>query len=299
MRSGRTNTLGIVIQQTTEHIFSHPYFTETIGGITEIATEAGYTVLLSVSSREESEDAYLRLLDSRRADGVILLAVPLADSSAQRIAESGLPVVFMGDWTHQTPICSVSIDDRAAAITAVEHLIAQGCQNIAHVSGKHGHASAQRREEGYRAALIAAGQTVDATLLRTGDFSVESGRVAMQSLLDQANRPDGVFMASDEMAFGALQTLHARGLHVPAEIAVVGFDDVAMAELTQPPLTTIHHPMRAMARDAARMLLQQIDGRRVDDAPMIFPTHLVVRASSVRVDPTTPRWGKEVAHRLD
>lgn len=282
MRSGRTATLGIVIQQTTEHIFSHPYFMETIGGITAVATDAGYTVLLSVSSHEESADAYLRLLDSRRADGVILLAVPLADASAQRIADAGLPVVFMGDWTHRTPICSISIDDRAAAITAVDHLIAQGCQKIAHVSGKQGHSSALRRAEGYRAALTAAGHAVDPSLFRLGDFSVESGRAAMQSLLDQPNRPDAVFLASDEMAFGALQVLHARGVRVPEEVAVVGFDDVAMATWTQPPLTTIHYPMREMARKAGQLLLEQIAGQRVGDSPVIFPTHLVVRASSLR-----------------
>jgi LacI family repressor for deo operon, udp, cdd, tsx, nupC, and nupG len=281
MRSGRANTLGIVIQQTTEHIFSHPYFTETIGGITEVATAAGYPILLSVSSQEESEDAYLRLLDSRRADGIILLAIPLADTSAQRIVAAGLPVVLMGEWVHPTPICNICIDDRTAAIQAVEHLIALGRQRIAHIIGKGGHSSAVRREEGYRTALTRAGRTVDMSLLRHGDFSVESGRIAMESLLHQSERPDAIFAASDEMAVGALQVLHEHGVSVPGEIAVVGFDDVAMAQLTHPPLTTIHHPMREMARDAARLLIEQINGERVKDTPTIFPTHLVIRASSV------------------
>lgn len=280
MRSGRTNTLGIVIQQTTEHVFSHPYFTESIGGITEVATAAGYPVLLSVSSHEESEDAYLRLLDSRRADGVILLAIPLADISAQRIVAAGMPVVLLGEWIHETPICSISIDDRAGAIQAVDHLIAQGRQRIAHISGKRGHSSALHREEGYRAALTRAGQAVDHSLISQGDFSLESGRRAMESLLRRSQRPDAVFAASDEMAFGALQVLHEQGVGVPDEIAVVGFDDVTMAQLTRPPLTSVHHPMREMARSAARLLIEQIDGKRVTDTPLVFPTHLVVRASS-------------------
>lgn len=282
MRYGRTNTVGIVIQQTTEHIFSHPYFTEIIGGITEAAAAADYTVLLSVSSEEESEDAYLRVLNSRRADGAILLAVPLRDCNARHLAESGLPVVFLGEWSHQPPVHSINIDDRAAAMGIVAHLIDQGYRHIAHLTGKSGHASSLQREEGYRAALTAAGRAPDPALIAHGDFSIKSGRAAMLSLLDQAICPDAIFAASDEMAIGALQVLNERGLHVPEQVAIAGFDDIPMATLTNPPLTTVHHPMRKMGRAAARLLFEQIDQRSAEPAPNVFPTHLVVRASTVR-----------------
>ncbi len=282
MRYGRTNTVGIVIQQTTEHIFSHPYFTETIGGITEAAAAADYSVLLSVSSHEESEDAYLRVLNSRRADGAILIAVPLRDCNARYIAESGLPFVFLGEWNYQPPIHSIRIDDYAAAMGIVEHLIDQGYRHIAHLTGKSGHTSAIQREKGYRAALAAAGRTPDPALIKPGDFSIESGRATMCSLLDQAICPDAVFAASDEMAIGALQILNERGLHVPEQIALAGFDDIPMAALTNPPLTTVHQPMREMGRAAAHHLLEQIDGRSAEPTPDVFPTRLVVRASTVR-----------------
>jgi len=282
MRYGRTNTLGVVIPQTTEHIFSHPYFTEVIGGVTEVAVAAGYTILLSVSSHDESADAYLHLLESRRVDGVVLLAVPLEDRNALRVAASGLPVVFLGDWSHHPNVHSVSIDDRAAAMTVVEHLIARGCQRIAHLTGKHGHASAAAREEGYRVALAAAGRFLDTSLIAPGDFSAESGRAAMASLLDKGSRPDAVFAASDEMAFGALQALHEHGLQAPNQVALAGFDDIALAAMMSPPLTTVHHPMRAMGRAAGQILFDQIQGTVASPVRQIFPTHLVVRASTVR-----------------
>ncbi len=282
MRYGRTNTIGVVIPQTTEHIFSHPYFTEVIGGVTEVAVAAGYTILLSVSSRDESADAYLRLLESRRADGVVLLAVPLEDRNALRIAASGLPVVFLGDWSHHPNVHSVSIDDRAAAMTVVEHLIDQGYRRIAHLTGKHGHASATAREEGYRAALVAAGRLPDSGLVAPGDFSADSGRAAMVSLLDAASCPDAVFAASDEMAFGALQALHERGIRVPDQVALAGFDDIAFAAMMSPPLTTVHHPMREMGRAAGQLLFDQMNGAAIGPTRRVFPTHLVVRASTVR-----------------
>lgn len=282
MRYGRTQTIGIVIQQTPEHIFSHPYFTETIGGITEAAVAADYTVLLSVSAQEESEDAYLRFLNSGRADGAILLAAPINDCHARLIAESGLAVVVLGEWRHELPVFSVGIDDRAAAMTIVEHLIDQGYRHIAHVTGKPGHAPSLRREEGYRAALAAAGRTPDPALTIHGDFSVESGRLAMRSLLNQTLCPDAVFAASDEMAVGALQIMRERGLRVPEQIALAGFDDIPVAALTDPPLTTVHHPMREMGRAAAHLLLAQIDRKAGEPTPETFPTHVVVRASTVR-----------------
>ena len=282
MRYGRTNAVGIVIQQTTEHIFSHPYFTEIIGGITEAAAALDYSVLLSVSSYEESEDAYLRVLNSRRADGAILLAVPLRDCNARHIAESGLPIVFLGEWNHEPPVHSINIDDRAGAMGIVEHLIGQGYRHIAHLTGKAGHASSLQREEGYRAALAAAERTPDPSLIALGDFSIESGRAAMISLLDRAICVDAVFAASDEMAIGALQILNERGLQVPEQIALAGFDDIPMAALTNPPLTTVHHPMREMGRAAAHRLFEQIDQRSAEPAPEVFPTHLVVRASTMR-----------------
>jgi DNA-binding LacI/PurR family transcriptional regulator len=282
MRSGRTRTVGIVIQQTSERIFSHPYFTEVIGGITETAVTVGYTILLSVSSHDESEDAYLRLLESGRADGAILLAVPLADRNARRIAASGLPVVFVGVWNHQPPIHSVGIDDRVAAMAMVEHLIDQGYDRIAHLTGKPGHASAMLREDGYRAALAAAGRAPDPALVAEGDFSTESGRTAMLGLLNQGHCPDAVFAASDEMAVGAFQALRERGLRVPAQIALAGFDDIPIAALMSPPLTTVHHPMREIGRAAGQLLFDQLAETAIEPVPTVFPTHLVVRASTVR-----------------
>ena len=286
MRYGRTNAVGVVIPQTTEHIFSHPYFTEVLGGIAEVVVAAGYTITLSLSAHDESADAYRRVLESRRADGVILLAAPMDDVNALRLAASGLPTVFLGEWSNQPTVHSVSIDDRGGALAVVTHLLEQGYTRIAHLTGKPGHASALAREQGYRAALAAAGRVPAPELVAPGDFSAESGRAAMLAVLDSGACPDAVFAASDEMAIGALQTLQQRGLRVPEQIAVAGFDDIGLASVMNPPLTSVHHPMREMGHAAAELLLGQINGDLQHPVRRVFATHVVVRASTVRT--TTP-----------
>jgi len=282
MRRGRTHTLAIVIPQTTQRIFSHPFFTEVMGGVTDVAVNAGYTVLLSVSSQDDGDDAYTRLLESRRADGVILMAAPLEDRNALTLAASGLPVVFLGSWSHGPLVHSVCIDERAAAKTLVVHLLDQGYQRIAYLAGQQGHGPAIEREQGYRDALAEAGRAVNPLLVVRGDFSPESGRAAMLQLLERGTPPDAVFAASDEMAIGALQVLNERGLRVPFDVALAGFDDIALATMTSPPLTTIHYPMRELGSAAARLLLEEISGSAAGPTRIVFPTPLIVRGSSIR-----------------
>lgn len=282
MRRGRTHTIGIVIPQTTQRIFSHPFFTEVMGGVTDVAVSAGYTVLLSVSSHDDSSDAYTRLLDSRRADGAILMAASLADRNALALAASGLPVVFLGAWHNGPPVHSVCIDERAAARRVVEHLLEQGYQRIAHLAGQEGHGPAIEREQGYRDALAAVGRVADPTLVARGDFSPDSGRAAMVEILGQGPAPHAVFAASDEMAIGALQVLTERELRVPFDVALAGFDDIALAEMISPPLTTVHYPMWELGRAATRLLLDAISGSVPSPTRIVFPTPLVVRRSSVR-----------------
>jgi DNA-binding LacI/PurR family transcriptional regulator len=282
MRRGRTHTIGIVIPQTTQRIFSHPFFTEVMGGVADVAVDAGYTVLLSVSSHDDGADAYTHLLESRRADGVILMAAPLDDRNALKLAASGLPVVFLGSWSHSPGVHSVCIDERAAAMSVVTHLVDQGYQRIAHLAGQHGHGPAIEREHGYRDALAAAGRAADPSLVARGDFSPESGRAAMLQLLEQGTPPDAVFAASDEMAIGALQVLNERSLRVPFDVALAGFDDIALSVMTSPPLTTVHYPMRELGSAAARLLLDEISGSADGPTRIVFPTPLIVRGSSVR-----------------
>ena len=298
MRRGHTHTLGLVIPQTAQRIFSHPFFTEVMGGVADVAAGAGYTVLLSVASHADGADAYTRLLESRRADGVILMAASLDDRNALTLAASGLPVVFLGSWSHGPAVHSVCIDERAAARGVVDHLVAQGYRRIAHLAGQQGHGPAIEREQGYRDALAVAGYALDPALVARGDFSPESGRLAMQRLLDGGVRPDAVFAASDEMAIGALQVLNERGLGVPDQVALAGFDDIALAVMTTPPLTTVHYPMRELGAAATRLLLDELAGATPGPTRLVFPTPLVVRRSSVRSSATTPapsepRAGKE------
>ncbi len=287
MRRGRTHTLGIVIPQTPQRIFPHPYFTEVIGGAADVAVDAGYTLLLSVSSHDDGADAYTRLLESRRADGVILMAAPLDDRNALRLAASGLPVVFLGSWSHGPVVHSVCIDERAAAKSVVMHLLDQGYQRIAHLAGKQGHGPTIDREQGYREALAEAGRVADPALVARGDFSPESGRAAMLQLLEQGTAPDAVFAASDEMAIAALQVLNERGLRVPLDVALAGFDDIAFAAMTSPPLTTVHYPMREFGSAAARLLLDEIAGSTTGPTRIVLPTSLIIRGSSVRSPQST------------
>jgi DNA-binding LacI/PurR family transcriptional regulator len=180
---------------------------------------------------------------------------------------------------YEQSISSVMADDRSGARSAVEHLANAGCRRIATITGPQDMGAGQDRLAGYRRALADARVPEDADLVVAGDFSEASGLTAMRSLLERRPDVDAVFAANDPMAAGALRAIREAGRSVPAEVAVLGFDDSPLARVTEPALSTVRQPVEEMGRRMAELLVRLIGGGEVE-SPLVLPTELVVRASS-------------------
>ncbi len=269
---------------------ANPFFAEVVLGVEEEAQARGYGVLVgNTSGAPEREAALGRHLQTGVVDGLLVLMgrIPsvLSDIAAAH------RVVAISERVPGSGIATVTIDNAAAAQEAVEHLIALGHRRIAHIAGRARSNVALQRIKGYRAALQAAGIAPDEALIALGDFSVASGEAAMRRLLAIEPRPTAVFCGNDEMAIGVIRAARARGLHVPGDLSVVGFDDVPLAAAYDPPLTTVQQPRHEMGRAAAALLIDQLadEHHPRDDAPL--PHRLVVR------DSTAPPPSREAPER--
>ncbi|HVV19339.1 MAG TPA: substrate-binding domain-containing protein, partial [Pseudonocardiaceae bacterium] len=209
---------------------------------------------------------------------VILAVSDLTPKQSDRIASLGLPVVAI-DPTGRTAtnVPSVGATNWTGALTATEHLIGLGHERIAFIGGPSHLQCSHARGDGFRSAMRAAALP---ELVEVGDFSHEAGQRAMAALLDLARPPTAVFAGNDQQALGACQAIRERGLRIPEDVSVIGFDDLPIARWTNPPLTTIRQPIAEMAAQATRMLLRYLDTGTFDTQRIELSTELVVRAST-------------------
>ncbi|QDX26560.1 LacI family transcriptional regulator [Sphingomonas suaedae] len=217
------------------------------------------------------------LIDETHLDGLIL-SPPVTENAAllAELDQRGLPYVRIEPGLNRDQGRSVTIDDAAAAQEATAHLIAHGHRAIAFVTGPDTHISSVERLKGYRAALAETGIAFDPDLVVAGDYSFDSGRRAARALLDRAMPPSAIFAGNDDMAAGALAVAHERGIPVPDQLSIAGFDDSDLAAAVWPPLTTVRQPVHELARSAADLLL---DPQRPRDR-LTFDTRLIARAST-------------------
>jgi DNA-binding LacI/PurR family transcriptional regulator len=206
----------------------------------------------------------------------MLMALRGNDPLIHIVRQAGLPAVYGGRPLHFEPTWYVDSDNLGGARLATEHLIGLGRTRIVTITGQLGTEVGEARHRGYREAMIMAGLTPHG--VTEGDFTEAGGAAAMKTLLDSHPDLDAVFAASDNMAAGALRVLADAGRSVPADVAVVGFDNLGIAQRTDPPLTTVHQSIQALGKEMARMLIGLIAGQ--ERTSIILPTRLVVRDSA-------------------
>jgi DNA-binding LacI/PurR family transcriptional regulator len=278
--SGQVGTVALVLTQR-PHLISEAFLATIVLGLAEAVKTAGYHVLIEPLNPAHPETTYGNLIRSRRADGIILVGPRPQDKELQRITEDGLPIVLIGAIQNRD-IPFVDIDNFDGGYKAVQHLTSLGHRRIACITNAAlSHPASQDRLNGYRQALAEMEIPFDPTLVRYGDFTGESGAQAMEDLLETADpQPTAVFIASDMVALGALSVLEAAGLHVPQEIAVVGFDDIPLAQYISPPLTTMRLPARELGFEAGQMMVQRL---QETDHPhprqKLLHTELIIRHS--------------------
>ncbi len=273
----QTLTLGLVLCQSAERLSGDAVLPAVIAGVTSVASAAGFKLLLQTADPATRADAYLGLVREAHIDGMILSGPRSDDRQVLRLHAEKFPVVLLGRLPG-SDVPFVDVDNEAAARVAVEHLIAHGHQRIACItSGPVEYTASAGRLAGYRAALEAHGLPFEPSLVEYGDHW-EKGHEAMQALLALPHRPTAVFVASDVVALGALQAAQAAGLRVPQNLAVVGFDDIPLAQHVAPPLTTVRLPAQHLGAEAARVLVEVLQSG-VRPSPVLLPTTLVVRDS--------------------
>lgn len=276
LRLNRVGALALIVPNTSQHVFGHAYFMHVLTGVTQATNEADVQLLLSTNPDEiHGEVAYDRVMRAGWVDGAIVTSAAADDPGVRHLVSNGMPVVLLGRFPELPDAVSVGIDDIQASRLVTEHLIeAHGCRRLVHLSGPLNHRSAQDRRDGFVAACVAHGLE---PVIREGDYSEASGALGVRHL-DPAGC-DGLVAANDEMAFGAMSALAERGVHVPSDVAVVGFDDFGLSRVTSPSITTIRVPTIDMAALATRLLLGLVAGSRPSDLRTVLPVDLVPRKS--------------------
>lgn len=273
LRTGRSRCLGLLLPSV-----QWPWLVDVLQGVADAVSDAGYTLLLfSTAKGEQTEREFVtKVLPSRPMDGLLLIVPPGLIPSIRDLAAHGLPVVVVDDRGHPAGLPSVSSANHQGAVLATRHLLGLGRRRIAVVAGPMDYGCCGDRLSGYREALAEASVTYDPSLVVDADFTMAGGRAAVAALLARDPSIDAVFAMNDLMAIGALDVLGDR---VPSEVSVVGFDDIAAAELTRPQLTTVHQPLYEMGQTAVSLALDAIEGGTTVQRNVTLPTRLVVRHS--------------------
>lgn len=283
----RNDAIAVVVTEPQNRLFVDPFFDRHLRGIRqELVRQGAQLVLLLI----EEPDDYPRVgnfLGGGHVDGALLFSLRGDDPLPEMVDRMGLPAVFGGrpvlspeDRGHRYTY--VDADNRGGAREAVRHLVAQGRERIATITGPLNQAAAVDRLDGYRDVLLDSAPE----LIVEGDFTLQGGADAMEALLARCPDLDAVFAASDLMACGALRVLKEHGRRVPEDVAVIGFDDLPpLAETTEPLLTTVHQDIEGMGRLMARLLFERIPATSLDDGGhslhrVITPTHLILRKTA-------------------
>jgi LacI family transcriptional regulator, galactose operon repressor len=259
-----------------------PWVIEVLRGAEAEARKVGSQIVVTSTGRAPAGDRrFMDRLATRRSDGLVLVVSEAAPEAVEELAALQTPVVLLDPVGGSDPsFATVGATNWAGGLSAVEHLVSLGHRRIAALSGRPQLVCSQERVEGYRAALGRAGIAVDERLVQFSDFRTSSGQAGAGAVLDMPDPPTAIFAGSDMQAFGVYQEAAARGLRIPDDLSVVGFDDIAFSELTTPPLTTVRQPLARMAAEAVRLLLDAEDGIPGPPPRVELATHLVVRGST-------------------
>jgi len=281
LKTGRARMVGLVLPELQNPIF--PALAEVVGGA---LAQRGFNAVLCTRTGSMSESEYVDMLLERQVSGMIFAGGQYAEARAPhehylRLLKLRLPVALVNAAAEHLQFPRVSTDDGVAMEQACGHLISLGHEKIGLVLGPADHVPSLRKRVAFEAALLAAGLDSDSTMIERTMFSIEGGHAAATRLLQQG--ATGIVCASDPLALGAIRAARRQGLQVPKDVSVVGFDDSAFMNCTDPPLTTVRQPIEAIGRAAVAMLTSQIEGSAVLADELFYEPELVVRGSTAPV----------------
>ena len=284
LRSQRTRTVGILVPSIT-----NPYWPEMVRGAEDMAHHNGYAVFLCNTDGDPvKRRTYIQLLRRQRVAG-IFSTMGMADADSAGLLTAGIHVALSGDPGAYERMVTLHVDDHQGGYDATTHLLDLGHRRIGIVAPDDTPGAGRRA--GYRAALTERGIAPDPDLIVIGEFDVPSGQIGAQRLMALPSPPTAIVAGNDLIAIGAITALKRLGKRVPEDLSVIGFDDIPMAELYDPPLTTIAQPLYEMGAHAMRAILDRIHDPALPGTSTTFATPLIVRRSTATVGELEPRPG--------
>ncbi len=255
LKNNQTHTIGMMIPNC-----SNPFFAELIRGIEDTCFAAGFNVILCNSDDDpHKQRKYIRVLTEKQVDGMIVFSSGGDSELSEALRETRMPQILIDREVEHVTADLVELDHEAGAWLATRHLLGLGHRRVAIITGPLDLAPARYRRDGYRRAMDEAGLPVNPTWEVEGGFTSELGHSAMQRLLALGHMPSAVFASNDLMAIGAICATTAQGLRVPQDVSIIGFDDIALATYSSPPLTTVAQPKHQLGSIAATLLMERIE----------------------------------------
>lgn len=280
LSKGRTFVIGLLVPYDPDQLFADPHLLDIIRGVEAAANQRDYNVLLATAHRpNDPRSAYSRALRSNYVEGLIVHEGPLMASLVAELQQQSSPWVVNGYSIPGSSAPSVHADDLAICAELADHLIALGHRRIGVISSEPRPGAFDRRLRGFQNALHSHGLQIDPALLVFGDMSVDSGHRAAAVLIDRPEPPTAIWALNDRMALGALLLAHERGLHVPGDLSIAGFDDIIGAAHSNPPLTTIRLPSYREGLEATDLLFKMLDGDKIT-GEFLVPTDVIIREST-------------------
>lgn len=275
LRVGRSRLFGLIVSDV-----NNPFFPELIDAFEALAASHGIEVIFTHTNYDPARlHSSIRRMVQRGVDAIAVMTSEVAPEALQEAVRAGLPLVLMNQKDLGNKYPNVSVEYATGFGDALKHLLSIGHRHIGFIAGPKELNSARRRKEAFRAALRANGLHVRQEWIATGDMRVEGGHSAMQQLLRCRPRPTAVLASNDLMAIGALQAAHEAHIRVPRDLSLVGFDDVPIAAMVHPALSTIRHPRREVAGRAFACLQQALRGEEIQALEPLHP-YLVLRNST-------------------
>lgn len=275
---GRARSIGLLAPA-----LSRPWVLQVIRGVAEGIETTDYSLSLFTSSRSQSslQDLHAHLR-SQALDGLAIMQPPWHADMSQEFRMHDIPIVLIDDRETHSSVPSVASADADGVTAAVQHLVGLGRTNIAMIAGPVEIECHRERLDAFRTALKNSDVPVRESLICEGsDDTHSAGMAATEKLLDRGEALDAIFVGNDAMALGAMRSLRARGVNIPDDVAICGFDDIVSARYADPPLTTIYNPLYEMGGQAVRMLLDACNGQHLPTETVYLPTRLITRASTV------------------
>lgn len=277
LASKKTTTVGVIIPDV-----SSIFFGEMARGIEDIATMYKYNIILSNSDQNKQKELHLiNTMLGKQVDGIVFMGGKMTEEHIDEFKKSPVPIVLAATMDETKEIPTVNIDYKKAAYDAITYLIEKGHRTIGYVSGPlDDPINGSQKLAGYRQALEEAGIPFDEANVTIGDYTYDSGIEAAETFMEMPQKPTAIFVGTDEMALGVIHGLQDKGINVPADIEVIGFDNTRLARMIRPELTTVVQPMYDIGAVAMRLLTKLMNKEKVEDHTIILPHRIEFRSST-------------------